>query len=103
MGANGFIGSHVCDALLKDSYNVRGTVRNLKNSHWLSEHFEAVYGKGRFELVEVPDLAVEGCFDEAIRSMSPSPTVTFEQILKMHDRLLWFGEHCRRCLFRQRS
>ncbi|KAK7415952.1 hypothetical protein QQX98_005525 [Neonectria punicea] len=65
-GANGFIGSHVCDQLLAIGYLVRGTVRSLERSGWLKEYFERTYKAGNFELVEVPEIDKEGAFDEAI-------------------------------------
>jgi nucleoside-diphosphate-sugar epimerase len=55
-GANGYIGSHVIDQLLKYGYNVRGTVRDAKKSAWLQEHFDKEYGTGKFELLEVGDI-----------------------------------------------
>lgn len=33
----------------------------------MPEHFEKTYGPGKFELVGVKDLAVEGCLDEAVK------------------------------------
>lgn len=30
-------------------------------------HFEKTYGPGKFELVGVKDLAVEGCLNEAVK------------------------------------
>ncbi|CAI6337888.1 unnamed protein product [Periconia digitata] len=69
-GANGFIASHVVKQLLRNGYKVRGTVRNLKSSSWLIALFESQYGKGFVELVEVPDMAAKGAFDEAVRGVS---------------------------------
>lgn len=53
-GANGFIGSNIADVLLSLGYFVRGTVRSEKP--WLNEVFEAKYGAGHFESVNVPKL-----------------------------------------------
>lgn len=66
-GANGFIGSHVVDQLLQASFHVRGTVRDAKKSAWLEDFFAERYGKGKFELVEVPDMAASGAFDDIVK------------------------------------
>lgn len=71
-GANGFIGSHVCDQLLAIGYLVRGTVRSLERSGWLKEYFERIYKAANFELVEVSEIDKEGAFDEAIAGMQSS-------------------------------
>lgn len=47
-GANGFIGSHLCEHLLKLGLSVRGMVRRTSNLRWLPSvaqaRFELVYG-----------------------------------------------------------
>jgi nucleoside-diphosphate-sugar epimerase len=65
-GANGFIGSHICDQLLGIRYQVRGTVRSLERSQWLRDYFENKYRSPKFQLVVVPDIDKEGAFDEAV-------------------------------------
>ncbi|PVI06099.1 dihydroflavonol-4-reductase [Periconia macrospinosa] len=69
-GVNGLIGSHVADQLLKLGYNVRGAVRDVEKNKWVSEYFDKHYKDSKFELVSVPDLAVEGCFDEGLKGAS---------------------------------
>jgi nucleoside-diphosphate-sugar epimerase len=69
-GANGFIASHVVDQLLTAGYRVRGTVRSLTRSAWLEAFFTKKYGSGKFELVEVPDMASPNAFDEAVNGVS---------------------------------
>ena len=66
-GANGFIGSHVADQLIKAGYRVRGTARDTSKTAWLEELFENKYGKGKFESVIVEDMASPGAFDEACK------------------------------------
>ena len=66
-GANGFIASHIVDQLIIAGYNVRGTVRTESKGNWLKEHFDAKYGAGKLEIVAVPDMAVEGAFNEAVK------------------------------------
>ncbi|KAF5980165.1 aldehyde reductase II [Fusarium coicis] len=74
-GANGFIGSHICDQLLGIGYQVRGTVRSLERSHWLRDYFENKYRSPKFQLVVVPDIDKEGAFDEAVADRNPSNVV----------------------------
>jgi NAD(P)-dependent dehydrogenase (short-subunit alcohol dehydrogenase family) len=70
-GANGFVASHVVRQFLDRGYKVRGTVRDLEKSSWLVEDvFKSFADNGDFELVVVPDLAVEGAFDDAVKGMS---------------------------------
>jgi nucleoside-diphosphate-sugar epimerase len=61
-GANGLVGSHIADQLLRRGYNVRGVVRNIEKSKWLAEYFNEQYKEAKFELVAVPDMTIEGCY-----------------------------------------
>lgn len=63
-GANGYIGSHIVDALLALKFRVRGTVRESKP--WLNAFFDAKYGPGVFETVEVPSIQNPGDLDAAM-------------------------------------
>jgi nucleoside-diphosphate-sugar epimerase len=65
-GINGLIGSHIVDQLLKRGYNVRGAVRGAKKHKYLTEYFNAKYEEERLELVDVPDMTVEGCYDDVV-------------------------------------
>lgn len=69
-GANGYIGSNVVDQLLLLGYRVRGTVRKLDKSKWMQPLLDGKYGAGNFELVEVPDMAAPGAFDEVVKGAS---------------------------------
>jgi nucleoside-diphosphate-sugar epimerase len=69
-GVNGLIGSHIADQLLKRGYNVRGAVRNSEKHKYLIEYFEDKYKEAKFELVEVPDMTVEGCYDNLVDGAS---------------------------------
>ncbi|KAM0288729.1 hypothetical protein ACHAPQ_008174 [Fusarium lateritium] len=89
-GANCYTGSHVVIELLKQGFNVRGTVRDLSYSQWLLEHpsVESFVKQKRLELV-VADTTKPGDFDDAMKGisavihlaniaeMSPDPTVAF--------------------------
>jgi nucleoside-diphosphate-sugar epimerase len=70
-GANGFVASHTAKQFLERGYKVRGTVRDLSKSSWLTEDiFKGYADSGDFEMVQVADLAVEHAFDDAVRGMS---------------------------------
>jgi nucleoside-diphosphate-sugar epimerase len=70
-GANGFVASHVAQQFLQRGYKVRGTIRDLEKSSWLTQDvFKSYTDTGDFELVVVPDLAVPGAFDSAIKGVS---------------------------------
>ncbi|KAF2016199.1 dihydroflavonol-4-reductase [Aaosphaeria arxii CBS 175.79] len=69
-GVNGLIGSHIADQLLARGYNVRGAVRDVEKCNWLKEYFDDKYSQqdaAKFELVAVPDMAVEGCYDDVVK------------------------------------
>ena len=69
-GVNSFLGSHIADQLLTDGYNVRGTVRSKSKGEELLQDFANIYGRGRFELAIVEDIASNYAFDEAIKGKS---------------------------------
>jgi nucleoside-diphosphate-sugar epimerase len=70
-GANGFLASHTVKQFLERGYKVRGTVRDLKKSAWLTQDvFKLHAGRGDFELVEVADLGIEHAFDDAVKGVS---------------------------------
>jgi nucleoside-diphosphate-sugar epimerase len=69
-GASGFLASHVTSQFLQRGFRVRGTVRDVNQSSWLVKGpFKSYVEDGVFELVAVPDLAVEGAYDEAIKGV----------------------------------
>lgn len=71
-GVNGLVGSHIADQLLAAGYNVRGTVRSAQKNLWMPIFFKERYDSASvtFELCEVGDMAVEGCFDQAVKGCS---------------------------------
>lgn len=71
-GANGLIGSHIVDQLLKREYHVRGAVRNAEKHKYLTEYFSEEHKNANFELVNVPDMTVEGCYDNSMQGTSSS-------------------------------
>lgn len=68
-GASGFVGSHVTDQLLSAGYKVRGTTRDTAKNAWLVTLFETRYGVGNFELVSVPNLALDEALDAVLEGM----------------------------------
>ena len=66
-GANGFVGSHICDQLLSAGYRVRGTVRSIEKQAWLQSLFDKRHASGRFELAQVEDITQPGCYEAAIK------------------------------------
>jgi hypothetical protein len=70
-GASGFLASHVIWQFLNRGFRVRGTVRDLQQSQWLLEgRFKTYAENGSLELVTVPDLSIDGAFDEAIKGVA---------------------------------
>ncbi|KAF2500694.1 dihydroflavonol-4-reductase [Lophium mytilinum] len=69
-GVNGMIGSHIADQLLARGYHVRGAVRDVQKSAWLTEFFGQRHRGAQLSLVAVPDITVEGCYDEAVKNVS---------------------------------
>ncbi|KAJ4305196.1 hypothetical protein N0V90_000727 [Kalmusia sp. IMI 367209] len=68
-GVNGLIGSYTVDGLLKKGYNVRGAVRDVEKSKWLLDYFDGKYST-KLDLVSVPDMTVEGCYDDVVKGTS---------------------------------
>lgn len=66
-GVSGFVGSSVADQILEAGFRVRAVVRNTEKAGWLREVFEAKYGPGKFELVEVPEPLREEALDDVIQ------------------------------------
>ncbi|GAA5907433.1 uncharacterized protein JCM6883_001207 [Sporobolomyces salmoneus] len=68
-GANGFIASHLVEQLLPFGYKVRGTTRSASKLSNLKKKWDAKY-PGQFEIAEVPDITVDGAFDDAVKGVS---------------------------------
>ncbi|KAJ3536509.1 hypothetical protein NM208_g5692 [Fusarium decemcellulare] len=94
-GANCYTGSHVVIELLKQGFNVRGTVRDLGYSKWLLQHpsVKPFAEQGRVELV-LADTSKPGDFDQALKGISavihlaligersPDPNVVFPSTIE---------------------
>jgi len=67
-GIAGFVGAHVVDRLVNDGSRVRGTVRDFQLVDSVAA-CDAVYGKGRVEVIVVDDVAT-GDFTEALKDIT---------------------------------
>lgn len=69
-GVNGFIASHVALQLLDRGYKVRGTVRDLSTTSWLTEDlFAEQHAAGSFQLYEVPDFTQRHAFQSSVKGV----------------------------------
>jgi len=65
-GVNGYIASVTAKFFLDSGhYRVRGTVRSLESAG--QKMLKPYAEKGEFEVVEVPNITVDGAFDEAVK------------------------------------
>jgi nucleoside-diphosphate-sugar epimerase len=74
-GVNGYIAAVTAKHFLDHGFSVRGTVRKQGSAEDmikgpLKEYAEA----GKFEAVEVPDITVDGAFDEAVKGIASNLT-----------------------------
>jgi GDP-D-mannose dehydratase len=69
-GVNGLIGSYIVDVLLKKGYYVRGAVRDVEKNSWLLTHFNDKQD-AKLDLVCVPDMTIEGCYDDVVKGTKP--------------------------------
>jgi nucleoside-diphosphate-sugar epimerase len=68
-GANGFIGSHIVQGLLKRGYAVRGTVRSEDKAAWIKEAMATSKSTSIFETILVPDSTAPGAWDQAVKGV----------------------------------
>ena len=69
-GINGYIASSIGMQLLEKGYSIRGTARSAKSTQALVEGPYAQYAHAspsRVQILEVPDMTVDGAFDEAVK------------------------------------
>ncbi|CAI6338405.1 unnamed protein product [Periconia digitata] len=70
-GINGYIAAVTAQRLLDAGYSVRGTVRKSSSATALIEGpLKKYFESGAFEVVEVPDITVDGAFDEAVKGVT---------------------------------
>jgi len=68
-GANGFLGSHILSQLLEQGHSVRAIVRSQSKADQILRDFSAHASQLDFHLV--PDMTINGAFDEAVQSTPP--------------------------------
>lgn len=67
-GANGYIAAVAAKHFLDHGYSVRGTVRKTASAKDLIDGpLKEFADSGKFSIVEVPDITVDGAFDEAVK------------------------------------
>jgi nucleoside-diphosphate-sugar epimerase len=71
-GLNGYIASVLGLALLEKGYSLRGTSRRSASTEPLLKGPYAPYAD-RIKIYEVPDMTVDGAFDEAVKGSSRWP------------------------------
>jgi nucleoside-diphosphate-sugar epimerase len=71
-GINGYIASVLGLHLLEKGYSLRGTSRRVASSEPLLEGPYAPYAD-RVKIYEVPDMTIDGAFDEASKGLSFLP------------------------------
>jgi nucleoside-diphosphate-sugar epimerase len=72
-GANGFVGSHILDVLLKRGLSVRAVVRSQSKIDAVKADFPSHAGSLDFALV--PDITSSGAYDSAVVSSPPFDTI----------------------------
>lgn len=70
-GSTGYIGAHVCSALLSAGSTVHAAARTATKAEHLTrvlaQRHPAAFDQKRFQIVLVPDMCVEGAYDEAVK------------------------------------
>ncbi|ORY09777.1 hypothetical protein BCR34DRAFT_366207 [Clohesyomyces aquaticus] len=70
-GVNGYIAARTAEHFLQNGYSVRGTVRKVSSAKSMLEESLKEYAEsGAFTVVEVPDITVDGAFDEAVKGVT---------------------------------
>ncbi|KAI8241021.1 putative transcriptional regulatory protein TBS1 [Colletotrichum sp. SAR 10_96] len=67
-GLNGFIAARAAEAFLQAGYSIRGTVRAKASAKAVVDALSQ-YGADKLEVIEVPDIAAAGAFDEAAKGV----------------------------------
>jgi nucleoside-diphosphate-sugar epimerase len=69
IGATGYLATHIINEFLTFGYKVIGTARNGEKADRTRQLF-AQYGSSNYDCAVVPDMAVDGAFDEAAKGVS---------------------------------
>lgn len=71
-GVNGYIAAVAAKHFLDHGHSVRGTVRKASSAQALIDGpLKSYASSGKFTIIEVPDITVEGAFDEAVKGKRP--------------------------------
>ncbi|EOD45917.1 putative nadph-dependent methylglyoxal reductase gre2 protein [Neofusicoccum parvum UCRNP2] len=73
-GGSGFIATHVLSVLLQRGHSVVTTVRSQEKANNIQQANPG-FGKDKLDFVIVEDIAVEGAFDDAVKSTPPFEAV----------------------------
>lgn len=65
-GVNGHLASGIALRLVEHGYRVRGTVRSLARGDFVKQELANRGYEHALEIVEVPDITVDGVFDSAM-------------------------------------
>ena len=68
-GATGFVATHIINEFLALGYKVIGTARNTDKADRTRKLFSH-YGSSNYTCTVVPDMAIDGAFDEAVKGVS---------------------------------
>lgn len=67
-GVNGYIAAVAAKHFLDHGFSVRGTVRKASSAQGLIDGpLKEFADSGKFSIAEVPDITVDGAFDEAVK------------------------------------
>jgi len=64
------IGAAVSQVLLKAGYKVKGATRTVAKVEPLKKRFDAEFGAGSFQVVQVEDFSKPGAYDEVLKGVS---------------------------------
>ncbi|KAF2667109.1 NAD(P)-binding protein, partial [Microthyrium microscopicum] len=70
-GATGNLGAVILEQLMKSDQKVKAVVRSFaKSKETVATQYESASNSGQLTFTEIPDMAVPGAFDEALRNAS---------------------------------
>jgi len=69
-GAAGLVGAAVSSELLRAGFKVRASTRSLQKAEPLKKRFDAEFGPGLFELIQIEDFSSPGAYDKVLQGVS---------------------------------
>jgi len=64
------VGAAVSSLLLKTGFKVRASTRSLQKAEPLKKRFDAEFGPGLFELIQIEDFSSPGAYDPVLQGVS---------------------------------